>query len=227
MAEEERPALAQLDSEEFDGWAAIGGIRGLVESVAPGIVFLILYITTSNLQVSLIAALALAAVAVVARVVSRTPITQALSGVGGILIGALWAWRTGDAEDFYVWGLLVNAAFAAGTILSNLIRRPIVGFFVQAFAPAATRVPGAGKVFRNATWLWASAFLARIAVQVPLYLNAEVGWLGTARVLMGLPLWALVLWFTWMLVRPVIAASSEQVEALRQPTDEQNLPHDD
>lgn len=223
MTEPERRVIAQIDSEEFDMWAALGGVRGLIESVAPGIVFVVLYVATMNLRLSLIAALALAAVAVLARLISRTPLTQALSGIGGILIGALWAWRTGAAEDFYVWGLFVNTAFAAGTILSNLIRRPIVGMFVKAFSPKVSEVHGAYKVFRTATWLWAGAFLARLAVQVPLYLNSEVGWLGTARVLMGVPLWALVLWLTWMLVRPIISVIPDGVPA----TTEQEAPDDD
>ena len=57
-----------------------------------------------------------------------------------------------------------------------------------------------------ATWLWVGLFGARLAVQVPLYLDGSVGWLGTARLVMGIPLWALVLWLTWVLVRRPAAA---------------------
>lgn len=209
MANNTRPAIAQLDSEEFDLREAVGGVRGLIESVSPGIVFVVLFVTTQNLTWSIIAAVALALVAISMRLVSRTPLTQAVSGLGGILIGALWAWRTGEAEDFYLWGLIVNVVFAVVTLGSILLRRPLVGFFVTSFAPGSAAVPGAQRLFRAATWLWAGAFLARLAVQIPLYLSSEVGWLGTARVLMGLPLWALVLWFTWILVRPVIRADRE------------------
>lgn len=52
-----------------------------------------------------------------------------------------------------------------------------------------------------ATWLWIALFVARLAVQVPLYLDASTAWLGTARLVMGVPLWALALWITWLLVR--------------------------
>ena len=55
--------------------------------------------------------------------------------------------------------------------------------------------------YTAATWLWIGLFAARLAVQVPLYLDGDVGWLGTARLVMGIPLWALVLWLTWILVR--------------------------
>ena len=52
-----------------------------------------------------------------------------------------------------------------------------------------------------ATWVWVAMFALRLLVQVPLYLGASVGWLGTARLVMGVPLWALTLWVTWLLVR--------------------------
>ncbi|MBN9325453.1 MAG: DUF3159 domain-containing protein, partial [Cellulomonas sp.] len=41
----------------------------------------------------------------------------------------------------------------------------------------------------------------RLAVQVPLYLQSDVAWLGTAKLAMGLPLTALVLWVSWRMVR--------------------------
>lgn len=226
MDGESRPAIAQLDSDEFDVWQAVGGVRGMAESTAPGVVFVALFVITRNLTWSIVAAVALAGVAIVARLISRTPLTQALSGLGGILIGALWAWRTGEAQDFYLWGLFVNAGFALGALVSILVGRPLVGLLVTGLAPRAGHIAGAHRLFRAATWLWAGAFLARIAVQVPLYLNSEVGWLGTARVLMGLPLWALVLWFTWILVRPVIAAAQHSSPEANSVDESAKAPHE-
>ena len=46
-------------------------------------------------------------------------------------------------------------------------------------------------------------FAARLLVQVPLYLAGEVALLGIARLVMGVPLWGLTLWLTWLLVRGV------------------------
>lgn len=55
--------------------------------------------------------------------------------------------------------------------------------------------------YQAATWLWVGMFVLRLAVQVPLYVTGTVGWLGTARLVMGIPLFALTLWVTWLLVR--------------------------
>lgn len=204
MMRKNPPSIAQLDADEFDMWKALGGVRGLGESVVPGIVFVVVFILTSDLSYAIISSLSLTLIAVIVRLLSKTPLTQALSGLGGIIIGAIWAWRTGQAQDFFLWGLFVNAAFALGTLLTIAFKRPLVGLIIEGFSPGISVIGGARRIFLTASWLWAAAFLLRLAVQIPLYLNSSIGWLGTARVAMGLPLWALVLWVTWLLVRPVV-----------------------
>ncbi|HLS02263.1 MAG TPA: DUF3159 domain-containing protein [Beutenbergiaceae bacterium] len=214
MTNKHRPTIAQLDAQEFDMWHAVGGLRGLAESVVPGIVFVTIFIVSRDLKPAIIGSAALAAVAIIVRLATKTALTQAVSGLGGIFIGAIWAWRTGQAQDFYLWGLIVNSVFAFGTLVSIALKRPIVGLVVRAFIPDLVSTPAMHRIFRTASWLWAAAFIARLAVQTPLYFYAHVGWLGTARVVMGLPLWALVMWITWLLVRPVIEQASKDRETL-------------
>jgi len=42
-------------------------------------------------------------------------------------------------------------------------------------------------------------------VQLPLYYSDQTQLLGGAKLIMGLPLYAAVLWVTWLLVRAVYA----------------------
>ena len=200
--------MSQLAGPDFSVAEAVGGVRGLVESIAPGLVFVVVFLATGQeLMPPLIASLAVAVVLVVARLIGGTPITQALGGTIGVAIGVLWAWRSGEAQDYFVFGLWTNAAYAVALLVSVLVRWPIVGVVVAllrqegfswrtdpALRPRLRR-------YTVATWLWIALFLVRLAVQVPLYLTAATAWLGTARLVMGVPLWALVLWFTWLLVR--------------------------
>ncbi len=196
--------LRQLDAEEFDVLASVGGVRGMIETVLPGVVFVVLFVITRELVPPLIASVGVAVVAAAARLVGRTPLTQAVSGLLGVAIGAVWAWRTGEAADYYRWGLYVNLAWAVGVAVSILVRWPVVGvvvslLFGRGFAWREDR--DLRRRYVLASWLWVAAFTLRLVVQVPLYLESEVGWLGTARLVMGLPMWALVLWITWLLVR--------------------------
>jgi hypothetical protein len=186
-APEDGPArgVRALAGEQFSVAEAVGGVRGLVESVAPGLVFVVLYVATSDLTWALVGSVAVALVAVGVRLAQRTPVTQALGGLLGVGIGVFWAWRSGEAQDYFAWGLWTNAAYLLALLVSLAIRWPLVGLVVEGFRSGF----GTGAA-RSAD-----------AVQVPLYLDGSVGWLGTARLVMGIPLWALVLWLTWVLVR--------------------------
>lgn len=193
-----------LLGEDFSVLDAMGGVRGLVESVAPGVVFVAVYVATSALTPALLAAVGATLLAVVARLVQRTPVTQALAGVLGVAVGVFWAWRTGDAQDYFAYGLWTNAAYGVACLVSILVGWPLVGLVVGLLRGEGTGWR-ADRVLRTrytwATWLWVGMFGLRLAVQVPLFLGASVGWLGTARLVMGVPLWALTLWVTWLLVR--------------------------
>ena len=199
-----------LTGDDFSFSEAIGGVRGLIESTAPGLVFVVVYLATRRLAPALIASIAVAVIAVVVRLVQRTPTTQAFSGIGGVAIGAVWAWRTGEAQDYFTCGLWVNAVWCIGALVSIIARWPVVGVIVSllrghdmswrtADSPAAAHLR---RRYTWATWLWVGVFGARLAVQVPLWLQGEdsVGWLGTARLVMGVPLFAVGLWVTWLLV---------------------------
>ena len=48
--------------------------------------------------------------------------------------------------------------------------------------------PELRRIFAAATWVWVLVFGGRILVQVPLYLAGWVGALGTAKIIMGWPL---------------------------------------
>ena len=201
--------LRAITAADFSIAEAIGGVRGLVESIAPGLVFVVVYLVAGALTPALVCASAVTLVAVIVRLVQRTPVTQALSGAVGVGIGVFWAARTGQAQDYFVLGLWINAAYLAGCFASLVGGWPVVGVVVGLLRGEGTtwrEDPVLRRVYALATWILVAMFAVRLAVQLPLYLGAQVGWLGTARLVMGLPLWALTLWVTWLLVRNPAAA---------------------
>lgn len=210
-----------MTAESFSVQEAVGGWRGAVESVLPGVLFVVVFVATGQqLTPALIASAASAVLAVLVRLVQRTPATQAFSGVLGVGIGVIWAWRSGRGEDYFLWGLLVNVGYLAAFAVSCLVRWPLVGLALGLFRPegplnehgswsgavAWRREAPLRRRYSVVTWLWAGMFAARLVVQVPLYAAGQVGWLGTAKLVMGLPLTALVLWFSWILLRGTTAA---------------------
>jgi hypothetical protein len=240
--EQDRRGVRAVAAESFSFAEAVGGVRGVVEAVAPGLVFVVLFVATTDLRVALVASVAAALVAVAARLAQRTPVTQALGGLLGIAVGVFWAWRSGEAENFYAVGLWTNAVYLVVILASILVRWPVVGLVVEAFrsgfvdqareraqtgggrdgqavdapaadAPAADAPSPFGPLvawrqdpvlvrrYTIATWFWVGLFALRLIVKVPLYFAGDVAWLGTAHLVMGVPLWGLVLWLTWAVVR--------------------------
>lgn len=208
--------LAAAGAETFSVSATVGGWRGVMEGAVPTAVFVVvLALAPSRLPVALGASLAVSGLALVARVLQRQTLTQVLSGAVLALVSAAWAWRTGQARDFYATGLLINAVWLAACLVSLAARWPLVGLAVGAWQAAEAGTDGWGTWRRDpslrqarrrytlATWLLGAMFALRLAVEVPLYLagGQAASALGIARLALGLPLFATTVWFIWLLVR--------------------------
>jgi len=123
-----RTGLGAIDSKRFDAIAAVGGWRGILESVVPTLMFvLVMAVRPAALVPALLASLAISAICFVARLVQRQSPAQVLGGVVLVLVSALWAWRSGEASNFYATGLMINAAWLVVCLVSLLIGWPIVG----------------------------------------------------------------------------------------------------
>lgn len=196
------PALAE----------AIGGPLGIAETSLPAVAFVVTYAASgSDTNTAAGVAVGLAVILAAARLVKRESPRHALSGLVGVALAAFVAARSGRAEDFFLPGLLINAAYVAAFVVSIVVRRPLVGVIVGQLDGSGWGWRGDPErmtAFRRASWMWAGLFALRLAVQVPLYLAGAVVALGVARTAMGLPLFALGIWLTWLLVRRAPAQSA-------------------
>lgn len=188
---------------------AIGGVRGLIESILPGFAFLILFTLTGELLVSVLVPVGIALLFVVARAVSKTNVTTALAGAVGVGLTALLAIVTNKPEDNFLPGIVINAVSLTVLLVSLAVRWPFIGVIVALIANDGSqwRADRAKRrVLTVATWLWVGLFALRLAVQGPLYLSGQVDWLAGTKLIMGVPLYAGLLWVTWLLVRTVYTA---------------------
>ena len=159
---------------------AIGGWRGLIyDSSVPGVVFLVVYLVNGKvLSQAVWAAVAAGAAIAVLRLVRRQSLQQVVSGFIGVAFCAWLASRTGRAEDFYLPGLITNAAYAVALAISCVVGRPLLGYGVGAATGDVMGwrgVPEQRRAYALATWLFVAVFSVRIIVEVPLYLAGAVG----------------------------------------------------
>ncbi|MRX45027.1 DUF3159 domain-containing protein [Agromyces kandeliae] len=209
----EKSGLGRIARDETltpaDLVGALGGIRGLAEAILPGLVFLVVYTFTRELGWALGASLGLAVVFTAVRLFTRSQPTQAIAGLIGVAASAALSLWTGRAEDNYVIGFYTNAAYAVAILVSLLVRWPLVGLIVGFLMGDGTGWRRERRKYRAMQFLtvvWLGMFVARLLVQVPFYYAGNVEALGATRLLMGVPLYALLLVFSWLVVRAVYPA---------------------
>lgn len=196
---------------QIDVLKTIGGVRGLIESLLPGLVFLVIFTIWQQLNPALIASVAVAIIFTVARLVRRGTLTQALTGLVGVAICAIFSRVTGEAKDYYVPGFYTNLAYGAVLAISVMVRWPLMGVifgFIRSENTSWRESKARTNAYAWATWIVVAVFAARLAVQVPLYFADNVPALGAARLAMGVPLYAAGLWVAWMISRPQPSAKT-------------------
>jgi len=192
-------------------WAAMGGWRGVAESVLPGLAFVVVFVVSGqNLPLTVAIAVGLALVFTTIRLIQRSPLTAAIGGLVATGAAAGLALLTGRAEDNFLLGFITNTVYGSALLISALVGWSVIGLAVgflmnEGVAWRADRRKR--RVFFWLTIAWAGLFFLRLAVQVPLYFAGEdaVATLGTVKLVMGLPLFAPMIAVTWLAVRAVYA----------------------
>ena len=184
--------------------SALGGWSGVIDAGLPFVVFTTAYLVTDrNLETTLYAAVGTAAVLALLRLVRRQSLQQVFSGLIGIGIAAFLAQRTGNADNFFLPGIITNAVYASVCLISIAVHKPLLGYVIEAMRGrdmSWVKDPAAHRLFSTITWLWALIFGARVAIMFPLYLLGQTAALGTLKVLLGYPLFALGIFVTFKLL---------------------------
>jgi intracellular septation protein A len=204
-----RGLAAAAFADQFSFEESIGGVRGLLESVVPIIVFTVVYVVAHGIPAAALAAVGVSVAALLLRIVTRMPVMPAVSGLIGVVLSAGVAYATGQAINFFLMSIIKNIGLGLLFAISSLVRWPLVGVMMGVMLREQFHwrtVPARMRVYQQATWVWVGMSLVRLAFQVPLYLHDRVGGLGAASVPLGLPLFGIVLLLTWLIVRRVPVA---------------------
>lgn len=217
-----KPAKVSVDTVEALVRAqmatALGGRRGMVEAGIPGILFTILWLTTKDLKVALIASLAAAGVALVVRLAQRSTLQYALNAFFAIGIGWVFvriAASSGGSESdqalaFFLPGILVSLGYTIVMATSCLVGWPFIGFMLGSVTGDPTAWHADRQVVHlctRLTWLFLIPGAIGVLLQGPVWL---LGWsdtidvdlavllLGILRLGLGWPLrigaWGAMIW---------------------------------
>jgi hypothetical protein len=185
----------------------LGGWRGMIDATLPTVAFIVAN-AFDGLRTGIWAALVVALLIFLLRLVRRQSVQQAMSGLLGVGIAVAIAAASGQARDFFVIGILRNAAVGAVLLGSIAFRRPLVGVIAEFLAPshlgamASHRLPGLRRRMEQA-----SATLHHRPDEPPRGEpdpEPERPWREDPRLLRAYT-WLTVLWGGTFVVRAVVA----------------------
>ena len=194
---------AQLVTPAERMMAQLGGVSGMIYSSLPVLVF----VGTSRLlglSAAVGAALGIATLILVWRLVRRESVQPAVSGLIGLVVCALIAYMVGESKGYFLLGIWTSLLWAAVFGVSIVIRRPVVGYiwsWLHGHDRGWRDVRRAVYAFDIATFTWVVVFGARFVVQRLLYDSDHTGWLVLARISMGWPLTAAAALVTFLAIR--------------------------
>jgi hypothetical protein len=205
--EEVMPTFSEQLAEQ------LGGVRGVLESSVPVVIFVIANIVSSLNWAVLISAASAVAIAIY-RLSRKESVRNAINGLFGVGIGAFIAWKTGSTRNFYLPGILLSGAYGVAMLLSVPFRRPLIGWVWSLLAAGGSmewrQQPKMVRLFNRLTILWAVTYLIKVGIQAILFQHTgehDSGTsLGVARLLLGYPPYALLLAFTAWSVRRLRAS---------------------
>jgi len=205
-ADADTPELVDQEPQKTPAQALLaqmGGVSGLIYSALP-VAVLVPVNTAFGMIPAIAAALVVAALILIWRLIRRDSVQPAVSGFIGVGISALIAWIVGASKGYFLLGIWTSLLWAAVFAISILIRRPVVGYvwsWVNGHDRTWRTVRRAVLAFDIATLTWVLVFGARFLVQHHLYDMDKTGWLGVARIAMGWPLTAVAALVTYLAIR--------------------------
>jgi hypothetical protein len=132
----------------------LGGWRGTIDASLPTIGFVVAD-AIGGLRAGVWAALGVALLVFLLRLVRRESVQQAVSGLLAVGVAVAIAAGSGHARDFFVFGILRNAVVGAVLVLSVPLRRPLIGVLAEFLVPShlgalsSASIPGLGRLGRT------------------------------------------------------------------------------
>ena len=200
--------------------SALGGARGSFETALPTVAFVVAWSWRHDVKVAVGASVAIVLILLIVRLATRQTPRYVLTALFATAVAAFFALRSGKAEAAFLPGILLSAGYGFGSLLSILVRWPVVGFMVAAADPLIKQDPqaltpltswrrdrGLVAVSQRLTMVLVLLFAVRVVIMFPLYLAGQVALLGVAKIALGWPAYLCALAVMGMIKTPL--ASSE------------------
>jgi hypothetical protein len=176
------------------------GRNSFLDAILPPIIFLLVN-GLIGFQAAMWSALALSVVIAAARIFRKQSLMYALAGVGSVAFAIGIAWFLGKSEGFFLPGLISGSMTLLLTIVSLVIRRPMVAwtsYIARRWPLDWYWHPMVRPAYSEVTFAWAIFFAARLLLQFSLFENKDVNSLAMTNFITGWPATTLLLVFSYL-----------------------------
>jgi hypothetical protein len=183
---------------------ALGGWRGLVDSALPSLLFVVIFVVQKDLNLALITSVVAGVILLVIRLFEKKSLTQVIGGFFGLLFSVFLTWRTNDASNFFLTGIITNLVYGIVLFISLIVKKPLLGYLVGSLVGNTSgwlQDQRLVRAYTTITWIWVGVFSIRVGVQVPLYLADNIAVLGPIKIFMGWPLYLFAAWISYRIVQ--------------------------
>ena len=146
-------------------------------------------------------ALAVSVVTAIGRIIRKQSLWYALAGVGSVAVAIGIAWFLGKSEGFFLPGLISGSMTLLLTIVSLVIRRPMVAwtsFIARRWPLDWYWHEKVRPAYSEVTFAWSIFFAARLFLQFSLFQNENVNSLAVTNFITGWPATILLLVFSYL-----------------------------
>ena len=176
------------------------GRNSFFDAILPPIIFLLIN-GLVGFQAAMWSALILSAGIAILRIVRKQSLTYALAGVGSVAVAIGLARYLGKSEGFFLPGLISGSMTLLLTILSLVIRRPMVAwtsYIARRWPLDWYWHPQVRPAYSEVTFAWVIFFAARLLLQFALFENQDVNSLALTNFVTGWPATILLLIFSYL-----------------------------
>lgn len=176
------------------------GRNSFFDAIIPPIIFLLIN-GLVGFQAAMWSALILSAGIAILRIVRKQSLTYALAGVGSVAVAIGLARYLGKSEGFFLPGLISGSMTLLLTILSLVIRRPMVAwtsYIARRWPLDWYWHPQVRPAYSEVTFAWVIFFTARLLLQFALFENQDVNSLALTNFVTGWPATILLLIFSYL-----------------------------
>jgi hypothetical protein len=176
------------------------GRNSFFDAILPPIVFLLIN-GLVGFQAAMWSALILAVGIASLRIIRKQSLIYALAGVGSVIVAIGIAWYLGKSEGFFLPGLISGSMTLLLTILSLVIRRPMVAwtsYIARRWPLEWYWHPQVRPAYSEVTFAWTIFFAARLLLQFSLFESQNVNSLALTNFITGWPATILLLIFSYL-----------------------------